>query len=259
LGIERRYKKLSNSKKLKNIKIIKIESNIEESLLQPNIIKITSKRTFKKSYGKLYYKGTDGNDIQVEEFALQYYKENQGFDGFHSEGSIFNIIFGLLFWDIIFDSEVPYVFQSKYQMAPLDLHTESFYLSREEKIKKRVNDISEENIKMVEFLDEIWKLNEKCVNAIVNWERYDLEFLKFICVSAGCKLISSICWVFAKNYRNSSKGMPDLILWKVISDEKIEFKFSEVKSENDKLSDYQRIWISNLKSFGSEVELFQIV
>jgi hypothetical protein len=46
---------------------------------------------------------------------------------FHAEGSIVTTIFGLLFWDVIF-ADVPGVFETPYQSAPLDLGEDTFAL-----------------------------------------------------------------------------------------------------------------------------------
>lgn len=50
--------------------------------------------------------------------------------------------------------------------------------------------------------------------------------------------------------------MPDLFLW---DKEKKEVVFSEVKSENDRLSDTQRLWIHVLTGAGIKVELCNAV
>ena len=46
---------------------------------------------------------------------------------FHAEGSIVTTIFGLLFWDVFF-ADVPGVFETPYQSAPLDLGEDTFAL-----------------------------------------------------------------------------------------------------------------------------------
>jgi signal transduction histidine kinase len=53
----------------------------------------------------------------VEELVLQHYarEESGSWQGIHCENSIWHILFGLLFWDIIF-ADVPHVFQSKFQV-----------------------------------------------------------------------------------------------------------------------------------------------
>lgn len=56
----------------------------------------------------------------------------------------------------------------------------------------------------------------------------------------------------AQEYRHRGGGIPDLFLW---SAEKNEVRFVEVKSENDRLSDTQRLWIHVLMGVGVKVEL----
>jgi Fanconi-associated nuclease 1 len=60
----------------------------------------------------------------------------------HCEGAVLNTIFGLLFWEIIFDASVPMVFQSPYQAAPLDFGTETFYEARRRRIDERIAQIA---------------------------------------------------------------------------------------------------------------------
>ena len=56
----------------------------------------------------------------------------------------------------------------------------------------------------------------------------------------------------AQVYQQRGGGIPDLFLW---HPERKEVMFSEVKSENDRLSDTQRLWIHVLIGVGVSVEL----
>ncbi|XP_013600869.1 PREDICTED: fanconi-associated nuclease 1 homolog isoform X2 [Brassica oleracea var. oleracea] len=58
--------------------------------------------------------GEDGEQCGVEQLALQYYNGGGGWQGMHTESSIWLTIFGLLMWDILF-SDVPGVFQTRFQ------------------------------------------------------------------------------------------------------------------------------------------------
>ncbi|XP_010461652.1 PREDICTED: fanconi-associated nuclease 1 homolog isoform X3 [Camelina sativa] len=59
--------------------------------------------------------GEDGEQCGVEQLALQYYSgEGGGWQGIHTESSIWLTIFGLIMWDILF-SDVPGVFQTRFQ------------------------------------------------------------------------------------------------------------------------------------------------
>jgi Fanconi-associated nuclease 1 len=56
----------------------------------------------------------------------------------------------------------------------------------------------------------------------------------------------------AQEYRERASGIPDLFLWRLDTKKVM---FSEVKSENDRLSDTQRLWIHVLTGAGVQVEL----
>ena len=49
--------------------------------------------------------------------------------GMHAEGGIWATLFGLLMWDALF-ADVPDVFRTQFQTAPLDLPTPAFYPAR---------------------------------------------------------------------------------------------------------------------------------
>ena len=68
--------------------------------------------------------------FDVENLALRYYSLHEGLNGMHCENAFGKMLFGLLFWEVIFESKVPYVWQTPYQATPLDFGTKDFYLSR---------------------------------------------------------------------------------------------------------------------------------
>ena len=68
--------------------------------------------------------------FDVENLALRYYALHEKLNGMHCENAFGKALFGLLFWDIIFESSVPYVFQTPFQAVPLDFGTKDFYLQR---------------------------------------------------------------------------------------------------------------------------------
>lgn len=60
----------------------------------------------------------------------------------------------------------------------------------------------------------------------------------------------------AQEYQQRGGGIPDLFLWRMDTKEVM---FSEVKSESDRLSDTQRLWIHVLTGAGVKVELCNAV
>ncbi|KAK4905429.1 hypothetical protein LTR66_017813, partial [Elasticomyces elasticus] len=82
-----------------------------------------------------------GEVVSVESLALSHYRTYHNYKGYHSEGGILRALFGLLFYDILFETYIPNVFQTAYQTCPLDLHTDAFYSARLSEINQRINEI----------------------------------------------------------------------------------------------------------------------
>ena len=77
-----------------------------------------SRETGVKSHFILF-EGEDTTSIflSVESLAINHYRETEGWThAVHAEGATFATIHGLLFWDIVFGSEVPDVFRNTFQV-----------------------------------------------------------------------------------------------------------------------------------------------
>jgi Fanconi-associated nuclease 1 len=243
---------------------------------------------------KSIFYGYDGQQCSVEQLALQYYSGEEGgcWQGVHSEGGIWMTYFGLLMWGVLF-ADVPDVFQTSFQTAPLDLRTDSFYLSRESLIEAQLSNIhmgEAENI-----LSATWETHFGTSCQGVNWDRHSLIELQTIASCIGGPALAAICRLLAEDYGSWAAGMPDLLLWRTSSDEKDlpyrkcghslshggnsetcsccfqdavnnigttgsqgEAKLVEVKGPRDRLSEQQRAWILVLMDAGMCVEVCKI-
>ena len=194
-----------------------------------------------------------GGECSVEAMCLSWYR-NQGWKGYHSEGGIVRTLFGYLFYDVLF-TYIPNVFQTPYQTCPLDLHTDAFYPSRASEINHRLVEIANGDAsRLVQEVHDREHEKQTCVVGI-DWS-YDLDDLLEIVRCFKGEALATICKVMAQEYQQRGGGIPDLFLW---HPEKGEVLFSEVKSENDRLSDTQRLWIHVLTGAGIRVELCNAV
>ena len=210
-----------------------------------------------------------GGECNVESMCLSWYREH-GWKGYHSEGGIVRTLvrcwgrnlvlaltytqFGYLFYDVLF-MYIPNVFQTPYQTCPLDLHTDAFFPSRVSEINRRLVDIG--NGAAATLLQEVYlkeKEKQTCVVGI-DWAFEIDDLLEIISCFTG-EALATICKVMAQEYQQRGGGIPDLFLW---HPERKEIMFSEVKSENDRLSDTQRLWIHVLTGAGIKVELCNAV
>ena len=192
-------------------------------------------------------------ECSVEEMCLSHYRA-LGYRGYHSEGGILRTLFAYLFYDILF-TYVPNVFQTPYQTCPLDLHSDAFYPSRLSEVNSRLAEIS--NGQGMDIVKRVWDEHNERKTCVVglDWS-FDINDLLEIVESFGGEALSTCCKVLAQEYGQRGGGVPDLFLWKKDgAEDQGEVMFAEVKSENDRLSDTQRLWIHVLTGAGVTVEL----
>jgi len=195
----------------------------------------------------------DGGECSVEEMCLSWYR-SQGMKGYHAEGGIIRTLFAYLFYDILF-IYIPNVFQTAYQTCPLDLHTDAFFPSRGSEINHRLVEIANGDAeRLIREVDTREREKRTCIVGL-NWD-FELDDLLEIVSCFDGSALATVCKVMAQEYRVRGGGIPDLFLW---DPSKREILFSEVKSENDRLSDTQRLWIHVLTGAGVRVELCNAV
>ena len=196
----------------------------------------------------------DDRECRVEQMCLSWYLTHGWQKGYHSEGGILRTLFGYLFYDILF-TYVPNVFQTPFQTCPLDLHTDAFYPTRASEINHRLVEITNgaaESLIRTVYAREA--STQPCVVGI-DWS-FPLEDLVEV---AGCfpgEALAAVCKVLAQEYQQRGGGVPDLVVWNA---EVRQVMFVEVKSENDRLSDTQRLWIHVLVGAGVRVEVCNAV
>lgn len=199
-------------------------------------------------------------ECSVESMCLSHYRM-LGYKGFHAEGGIVRTLFALLFFDVLF-CYVPNVFQTAYQTCPLDLHTEGFVEARMSEVNARLAEIG--NGEAERIIRHVWATQGERKTCVIGLDwNFELEDLCEIARCFGGDKLGTLCKVMAEEYAERGGGVPDLFLWRVFNDEETkknggavgEVVFSEVKSENDRLSDTQRLWLHVLMGAGIKVEL----
>jgi Fanconi-associated nuclease 1 len=251
----------------------------ETSLTIPRTV-IQARPTKKVTGYKSVFIGYDDEPCSVEDLCLQYYaldsvemkdevtnlvQDGGLWSGSHCEGSFIRMLFGLLMWDVLFDSTVPNVFYNPFQDAPLDLYTDFFYQSRQSKIDSLLEKITQMNtLQVAQFLDQQYKAHMHIQCRGVSWDNWSLLELTKIACGLGGKALSVICAALVKDYRHWSGGLPDLLLWKprdrATADDPTTYmvKLVEVKGPRDRLSAMQIAWL-HLLSTHCAVELCFVV
>lgn len=205
----------------------------------------------------------DGSEVSVEDYCLEWYFCKEGWGGNHTEGGAIRFIFGLMMWESVIFKAVPDVFQTPYQDRPLDLMTEAFFESRKDAIESRLREISElSNEDLREEVSNTYEKHEGTRALGCIWNVYSKEDITCIACGLGTQVIARCCKLLCEDYGYWSGGLPDLTLWKVVTDgdqTTYNCKLVEVKSARDHLSEKQRAWLIELSSNNADCEVCKVV
>jgi hypothetical protein len=212
--------------------------------------------------------GAPPTTLTVEELALRHYaREDEGrWRGLHCEGGIWGAFFALFFWDVLFCSQVPGVFRSPFQTAPLDLGTDAFFPARAERIQRRLEEVSEADADDLErTIVARWAAHAGTACRMISWSRWTCGDLVRIARCVGPLRLSVVLRLMVEDVGGA--GMPDLLLYRESVGEgeggggnggETGARMVEVKSQNDRLSDDQRMWLSALAAGGWDVEVLKV-
>ena len=126
-------------------------------------------------------------------------------------------------------------------------------------VNARLNEIS--NGDAARIVRRVWDEHHERKTCVVGLDwTFAVEDLVEIVTVFPPAALAVVMKVLVQEYGQRGGGVPDLFLWKPKreggEDEGEEdVMFAEVKSENDRLSDTQRMWIDVLSGAGVKVEL----
>jgi len=171
---------------------------------------------------------------QVELGAIHYYRE-QGFHAVFSENEPWRSLFGLLFWDIIYDTNVKAI-HNPLQRVPSDFFLPDFYYNRSEQLLERMKTANtRESIE--EIITKTYQEKFGMTNVLVSWYEGSLEKVLTLISWLTPEQIHAVLLEIAYNLRENTRGFPDLMVWN-----ETEYAFIEIKSPTDHLSSRQLHW-----------------
>ncbi len=192
---------------------------------------------------------TPESNKRVEQLAIEHF-ENQGFRAIHSENFIWRNLFGLLFWEELFDQSGD-SFHHPLQRIPADIYA-GFYQKRKSRLLatcKKLNTRKSLSNKINRTIGE----KAGIANPFVYWYP-DIGFhLDQVIQCLRPAQLTRVLLEIAKNPKDNSKGFPDLFVWK-----DREYHFYEIKSPNDHLSAQQLFWIDFMQELKMEADILRI-
>jgi DNA polymerase III subunit epsilon len=176
---------------------------------------------------------------------------SQGISAHFTENHLWNGLFGLLFWDELFEKETAALF-NPFDRSPSDLVGEYFYEANKKSIEKKLLLFNE--YKAIEkHLLKMLSLHHGKLNDIFKWHPnlipISLAFLK----ASTNHDVASILRMMSRKFNSYSSGYPDLML--------IEHgvaRFVEIKAEGDTVSLRQLSKIRFLSDAGFDVQILRV-
>lgn len=189
-------------------------------------------------------------NVTVEAAVLAHYRA-QGWQGVHAENWLWNASFGLLLWDIIYDPALG-VFHSPLQFAPSDLHRPEFYSRREHAMEARLALLRQPPLAL-EIIARHWQTKHGLANPFVAWHEDLQDILAVMLQRVPPDGHAAVLRHMARNIRHHSHGFLDLFIWNAQ-----DYRFIEIKGENDQLAAHQFEWLRFFAQAGINVSLEKV-
>lgn len=171
----------------------------------------------------------------VERGVIDYYT-NLGKNAVFAENYLWKNLFGLLFWDIIYDTESMAI-HHPLQRAPSDVYKPIFFEIRRDKLLDRLDLLHNKEV-LKDYITKIFEEKRGIVNPFVDWAQIGHEATLVLCNRVPSAKLRLVMLEMATNIKSNSHGFPDLFVWDEDS-----YEFVEVKSPTDNLSNQQLFWL----------------
>jgi hypothetical protein len=244
--------------------MIEFPKNADEKFYALDFLnKINTKKKTKKSTTSWLHQAesiTISIDFrhQVEMGVVDYY-HTAGKLAVFSENHLWRAIFGLVFWDIVFDPSLV-AFHHPFQRRPSDLYLPDFYEKRKDLIISHLESFT--NIRdLLIYMGEHYESKFGIANPFVIWLEDEGNHPIWQMVRKAVEVIEfdamkKILHEMSKNLVENLRGFPDLFMWD--DENSKEYCFVEVKSPTDNLSNQQLAWLQFFEEIGVKAKVLRV-
>ncbi|MDI9858787.1 VRR-NUC domain-containing protein [Flectobacillus roseus] len=187
---------------------------------------------------------------QVEFGVIDHYEKLNKKAAF-TENHLWRSLFGLLFWDIIFDTESMAI-HHPLQRSPSDLFKPTFFEKRRQKMEERLEILEDPDTWNV-FLNRVFFEKYGITNPLVDWYGGLFPLVITLLERLSSEQVKAVMLEMARNLRENVRGFPDLFIW-----DDGDYQFIEVKSPTDSLSNQQLYWLGFFESINLRAKVLRI-
>lgn len=185
------------------------------------------------------------------EWAAVRYFERQGKRAFRAENRFWRTLFGLLFWDLIFESDRS-VRSSPFERVPAILTEGRFWAVHQNAIEERLALLNDYRATQRHMLTTIAK-QFGVINGVFRWRQSTVDAINAFIEVAPALATAQILRSFCQDYLSAKHGYPDLL---VIDGRDI--RFVEIKAEGDQLRRNQLLRLKQLSDAGFSASVMRV-
>jgi DNA polymerase III subunit epsilon len=182
------------------------------------------------------------------EYAVQCHFKQSGWTSWHTENDIWLCLFGLLFWDELFNSSRS--LHCSFDRLPQCLKDRSFSQIFMTEIQSKLEKVR--NGKGIEIILRTLSKYHRKPNGIFAWYMVNIETINALLDRSSCDATAFILQTMADDYPAMKDGFPDLLML-----QESDIRFIEVKAEGDVLRRNQLTRLRQLKKAGFECEIIR--
>jgi DNA polymerase III subunit epsilon len=172
----------------------------------------------------------------------------RGYRVFFAENTLWHSLFGLLFWDELFEADL---FNSSFDWVPQCLKDRSFAHRFAAQIDEKLDAVRSGNAFNLLLRTIAAKWGRP--NGIFGWDHVDVDALRALLSGTGGEAVATIVRSLCQNFREMRDGFPDLML------EKDGFvSFMEIKAEGDVIRRNQLTRLRQLGNAGIRAEIGRV-
>jgi DNA polymerase-3 subunit epsilon len=172
----------------------------------------------------------------------------RGYRVFFAENTLWHSLFGLLFWDELFESDL---LNSSFDWVPHCLKDRSFAHRFARQIDEKLEAVRSGNALNLLLRPIAAKWGRP--NGIFAWDHIDVDALRALLSGAGGEGIATMLRALCQNFREMRDGFPDLMLERDGA-----VSFMEIKAEGDAIRRNQLTRLRQLGNAGIRAEIGRV-
>lgn len=189
-------------------------------------------------------------NVRVEQLVIDHF-QTEGYQAIHSENYLWRNLFGLIFWNELFDQSQN-DFHHPLQRVSSDLYQIDFLEKKESLIENKLSKLVSKGAIKAQIRSTV-KAKEGTSQPFIYWYSNILYDLEALISKLKPMQIRKILLEMARNFKGNSVGFPDLFIW---NDD--QYFLYEIKSPNDHLSAQQLFWIEFMQELKVNVNILRV-